>query len=81
MPDGRTIEYFLMRCCERWRLIPPSFQHNNNGIDYSINQPCWDTLNLEQQALLIAYEQIRQREENKELELLVTAGIRKSITL
>lgn len=39
----------------------------------------WSDLNTFEQAKMIAYEQIRQIEENKQLEYVALAGVKKTI--
>jgi len=51
MPKYRTERYSIWRACERFGILPPDIKNE------------WDNNNVECQAILIAYDQIRQNEE------------------
>lgn len=55
IPGGRTQEYAVWRACERFGVRPPGVQSEFTDC------PPWF------QVMLIAYDQIRQTEEMKEL--------------
>lgn len=54
IPDGRTEDYAIWRACERYGILPPGCRQEFDDC------PPW------LQAMLIAYDQIRQTEEVKE---------------
>lgn len=51
VPKGRTVAYAVFRACERFGILPPTIK------------PDWDEMTSDQQALLIAYNQVREHEE------------------
>jgi hypothetical protein len=55
IPDGRTLEYIVWRVCERFKIRPP-------GV-----KDCWDDIDFWTQAMLIAFEQGRQKEEDERI--------------
>lgn len=62
MDVGRSAEYRIMRVCERFGMIPPDAKANWNDCDHWV------------QSILLGYEEIREREEEDELEALIKAG-------
>jgi hypothetical protein len=63
IPEGRTQDYAIWRACERFGVLPPGLRKHYDDL------PPWF------QAMLIAYDQIRQIEEAKELGLMATGRI------
>jgi len=55
IPDGRTMEYSIWRSCERFGIRPPDVETD------------WNSCNVQTQAMLLSYDQIRQIEEAKQL--------------
>jgi len=51
------MEYIVWRACERFKIKPP-------GVE-----DCWDDIDFWTQAMLIAYEQGRQKEESERIGL------------
>ena len=54
MPDGRTGDYAIWRACERFGILPPGVREK------------WEDTNVWSQAMLVAFNQIRNIEEVKE---------------
>jgi len=62
MPKFRTFEYTVWRACERFGILPPHIEST------------WKDCHAWGQALLVAYNQIREVEENEQLAAM--AGVK-----
>lgn len=54
LPKGRDVLYAKWKACERFGIIPPEMGSK------------WDEMDIWQRALLIAYNQVRDYEEQEE---------------
>ena len=66
MPRGRTSDYIIWKACERFNLIPPGVKKE------------WDNCSVLAQAMLLGYDDIRNREEMELLEaqMQIMGGVR-----
>lgn len=55
MPTGRTYEYLVWRSCERIGVLPPGLAKT------------WEDCSVPAQAMMVAYEEVRLREEASKL--------------
>lgn len=63
LPDFRTQEYAEWKCCERFGVRPP-------GV-----AAAWEECDTETRALMLAYSQIREEEDNERASGILSAGL------